>query len=162
MTLTQSKVAEFFDYKDGQLFWKISTGRVSAFSKAGTLGSHGYLQIRLMGKIYLAHRLIYLLINGHIPNQIDHIDGDKTNNKIDNLRLSSQSENRMNSSRSSLNKIGIKGVCWSKSNKSWRVQIKKQRKNVYDGFFNDLELAELVSIEARNKYHGLFARHDSQ
>ena len=160
MILTQSKVAQFFEYKDGQLFWKISRGRVPAFSKAGTLGTHGYLQVTLMGKIYLAHRLIYLLINGQMPDQIDHIDGDKTNNKIDNLRVSDQSENRMNSSRSTLNQIGIKSVCWSKSNKCWRVQVKKHRKNVYDGFFDDLELAQLVAIEARNKHHGLFARHD--
>ena len=161
MTLTQSNLAKFFDYKEGQLFWKFSTGRVAAFSKAGSLGSHGYFQVKLMGKIYLVHRLIYTLINGQIPNNVDHIDGNKTNNKIENLRSCTQSENRMNACRSTSNKIGIKGVCWSKSNKCWRVQVKKQSKKVYDAFFDDLELAEFVAIEARNKHHGFFSKHDA-
>ena len=158
--LTQSIVLENFDHKDGQLFWKKSRGNVKKFTKAGTLGSHGYYQIRFLGKTYLTHRLVYLFVHGQMPSQIDHIDGDKTNNRIENLRSCNQSENRMNAICSSLNKIGIKNVCWSKSNKRWRVQVKKQGKNVYDAHFEDLELAELVAIEARNKYHGLFAKHN--
>lgn len=158
MTLTQSKISEFFDYKDGNLFWKVSRGSISKFSKAGTLGSHGYVQIRLMGKFYLAHRLIYLLINGQIPEQIDHIDGDKTNNKIENLRSSTQSQNRMNSV--GFSKSGVKGVSWDKRLCKWAVQVKVNKKRIYHCLFDDLEFAELVSIEARNKYHGVYARHN--
>ena len=160
MILTQSMLIELFEYKDGQLFWKKATGRCKKFFLAGSIGSHGYRQIRLQNKIYLAHRLIYLLIYGQMPTQIDHIDGNKINNKIENLRPSNQSENRMNSRCSSLNKVGVKGVCWSKPHKKGRVQVKKHGVNVYDNFFDDLEFAELVAIEARVKHHSAFARHN--
>ncbi len=159
MTLTQSILIDNFDYKNGQMFWKKSAGRCKKNSIAGSLGSHGYWQIRFQNKMYLAHRLIYLYVNGQMPKQIDHIDGNKTNNCVENLRQCNQSENRMNAACSSLNKIGIKGVSWSVPHKMWRVQVKKYKKNVYDKFFDDLELAELVAVEARNKHHGFFARH---
>lgn len=160
MILTQSMLIDLFEYKDGQLFWKKATGRCKKFSVAGSVGSHGYRQIRLQNKMYLAHRLVYLLVHGQMPDQIDHIDGNKINNKIENLRPCNQSQNRMNSSCSSLNKIGIKGVCWSKPHKKWRVQVKKANKNVYDNFFDDLEFAEFVATEARAKHHGAFAKNN--
>jgi len=160
--LTQSQLLEVFDYRNGQLLWKRSTGRVSAYSEAGAIGKRGYRHVRFMGKSYLAHRLIYLMIKNELPIQIDHIDGNKLNNRIENLRSSTQSENRMNAVRSTLNKSGVKGVCWSRSNRCWHVQVKKGKKNVYSGFFADLEFAELVSVEARNKHHGTFARHDGK
>jgi hypothetical protein len=159
MILTQTILSNLFDYNNGQLFWKNPTNRCKKNPLAGCLGSHKYWQIRIKNKTYLAHRLIYLLMHGQMPKQIDHIDGNKLNNQIQNLRPSNQSENRMNSRPSSKNKIGIKGVCWSKVHKKWRVQVKKQGINLCDKFFDDLELAQLVAVEARNEHHGKFARH---
>jgi hypothetical protein len=56
--------------------------------------------------------------------------------------------------------VGVKGVNWNKSNKQWRVRVQVNKKRIHIGDFKDLELAELVAIEARNKYHGNFAKHN--
>lgn len=155
--LTQSYLATLFDYKDGNLYWKIKRKTVNAGDLAGRISNKGYVQIGIDRKIYSAHRIIFLMHHGYLPRTIDHINGNKADNRIENLRDVSLSQNQMNR-KFGKNSSGIKGVVWHKSNKNWMAQLVIGGKNTYLGSFDDLELAELVVVEARNKYHGLYAR----
>ena len=159
-TLTQEYLHQLFEYKNGNLYWKENRGNNKICGKkAGSVDKQGYLIIRINKKAYKTHRLMFLYHYGFIPNCIDHIDGNKINNNINNLREATRSQNGCNSKIKKNNTSGVKNVSWSKTNKKWVVQIRKNGKFLYRGFFDDLELAELVAIEARDKYHGKFANH---
>ena len=83
----------------------------------------------------------------------------RNDNSIENLRPAN-SKNQQNAKIRKDNKSGIKGVYWFAELKKWKVDIGVNGKRKYIGVFNDLELAELVAQEARDKYHGKFARHN--
>ena len=110
----------------------------------------------MCGKQWLTHRLVYIMHKGRAPKYIDHIDGDKQNNRIENLRSCTIQNNAHNQKLHSKNTTGVKGV--TQLGKKFRVKLWVNYKQYHLGIFDDLELAELVSIEARNKYHGHFAR----
>jgi hypothetical protein len=151
--MNQALLKELFDYKDGNLFWKKTKKQITNIEPIG------YVRVCLNKKQYKAHRVIFLMHHGYLPECIDHIDGNKLNNKIENLRPATRQQNGQNSVMRKNNKSGAKGVCWSKSANKWRVQINVNKEKKYFGVYEDLELAELVAIEARNKYHNNFARH---
>jgi len=159
--MTQEEALRLFEYKDGMLYWKTRGNGFAPFkigSKVGSVCERGYARTKINGKGYLVHRLIYLMHNGFIPEFIDHIDGNKNNNKIENLRPATRAENYWNvPARKTNNLSKIKNVHWNKSSEKWAVVIKRNKKTHYCGLFKDLELAELVAIEARNHYHGAFA-----
>jgi len=92
--------------------------------KAGTKDSRGYIVIKFQQKKIKAHRLAYLLKHGSMPLAIDHIDGNKENNRIQNLREATASENNKNSSLRKDNNSGIPGVTWDKANSKWRCYIR--------------------------------------
>lgn len=159
--LTKEYLHELFDYHDGHLYWKINKGKIVSGTKAGcthtTSPNYTCWVIRVDGKLYKAHRLIYCYFYNELPKQIDHKDNNPLNNNINNLRKASQSQNCLNSSLSKRNTSGVKGVSWRKSSKKWTVRVTVNNKYMSFGNFDDKELAELVAIEARNKYHGEFA-----
>lgn len=117
-----------------------------------------YRVTKIKGRQYAIHKLIWLWHHGEYPEQIDHINRDGLDNRIENLRLATASQNMMNRKRFKNNSSGVTGVSWHKKSERWFVYINanKKRKNI--GYFDDLELAELVAIEARDLYHGKFAR----
>ena len=90
---------------------------------------------------------------------IDHIDNNRSNNKISNLREATYQTNNENYKTPKTNKSGIKNVSWYKSLNKWVVGISIKKTKQTIGYFDDLELAELVAVEARNKYRGEFANH---
>jgi hypothetical protein len=149
--ITQKECLELFEYKNGNLYRK--NGK-----KVGNLNSNGYLRVGIKYKLYDVHRVIFMLHYGFLPKNVDHIDGNPLNNKMENLRPANYQTNAQNRKCRKDNKIAIKGV--SQNGKKWqvRVQIAKDKRK-YFGSFDDLELAELVAIEARNKYHKEFANH---
>jgi hypothetical protein len=151
-----------FKYKDGKLYNRYAyTSRVKAGEEAGAF-SGGYRIVGVNGKRYKAHRVVWMLHRGYIGEglQIDHIDGDRSNNHIDNLRVCTNAENSRNGKLRVSNTSGIKGVTWSKARSGWQVQIKKDYKNHYFGTYQSLELAELIAQEARDSLHGEYSRHD--
>jgi len=152
--ITQADVCSAFDYKDGDLYWKDSGAKVG-----GCVNRGGYKVMGFRNKNYLIHRIVYLMFYGYLPKFIDHVDNDRVNNKLENLRPASPSQNLWNACLRPTNTSGCKGVSWHKKTKKWQVKLSVDRVLKHFGYFDDLELADLVAIEARTKYHGQFARH---
>ena len=108
--LTQQYLNEIFEYRDGNLYWKKDYGRkCKSGTLAGTINLRGYIQIGYKRKNYMAHKLIFLMHHGYLPEIVDHIDNDRANNKIENLREATLLQNRWNSLKRSDNTSGIKG-----------------------------------------------------
>jgi len=87
--LNKELLEEWFIYKEGRLYWKLSPKYdIPVGSLVGSVREDGYISVGFTGGKYLLHRLIFLLFNGYLPDLIDHIDQDHTNNRIENLRAS--------------------------------------------------------------------------
>jgi len=158
--ITQEYIKQLFSYSDGNLYWKISRSNcIQIGQKVGTTPKHGYSQTYFEGKNYRLHRLVFLYHYGYLPFEIDHINGDKADNRIENLRAATSTQNQQNAKLRKDNISGVKGVNWYKPSKKWQVQLRINTVKTHIGYFNNLELAELVAIEARDKYHKEFARH---
>jgi hypothetical protein len=156
--ITQDYVKQLFEYRDGVLYWKVNKGKVRLGQKAGTLNNN-YYRVQINGKQYRNHRIIFLMHHGFFSVQVDHIDGNTLNNCIENLRSATSFGNNQNKRKSANNTSGHKGVVWHKGKKKWQVQMSVNNKYKCFGSFEDLELADLVAQEARDKYHGAFANH---
>jgi hypothetical protein len=158
--ITKEILNFLFDYKNGELYWKFSLSSKSPKGTiAGTIKHDKYRRIGLNKKPYLAHRLIFMMHHGYLPEIVDHIDGNRLNNRIENLREATQSQNCQNQKIPTNNTSGYKNVRWNARKKKWFVNIRVNKKDIHIGYFADIELADLVAQEARNKYHGKFARH---
>lgn len=158
--ITQELLKKHFKYKNGNLIWlKPSSFRKKVNSVAGTINKKCVV-IGIFGKNYMAHRLIYMYHYGFMPKIVDHIDGNPYNNYIENLRAATNIQNAQNSRKKLTNISGYKNVSWSKDRKKWKVRIMIKNKEINFGAFDDIELANLVAQEARNKYFGSFARHN--
>lgn len=158
--MNQDLLHELFEYRDGELYWKINKGRARIGMLASNKRPDGYARVGIDGKRYFAHRLIFLMQHGYLPEFIDHIDGNPSNNQLDNLRAATHQQNLYNTKLSTRNNSGTKGIHWHKLSKKWRVILSIGGKKQHIGLFEDKELADLVSIEARDKYHKEFARHE--
>lgn len=139
-------------YKEGKLF---RYGR-----ELTATNSSGYKHMTYGNKTVMQHRVIWELHHGPIPEgtQVDHINGDRLDNRIENLRLVTQSQNQSNRKINSSNTSGVKGVWWNAQCNKWQVSIQVRGERKHLGLYEDLELAELVANEAREKYHGEYAR----
>lgn len=155
MTVTQELLKELFEYKDGNLYKKTNPE-----VKVGSPKGDGYLITCIENKMYRLHRLIYLMHYGYLPKILDHIDTDRSNNRIENLRPTTQISNQWNRKVGKANSSGVKNVTWHKTGKKWCVELRLHGKHKSFGLYEDLELAELVAIMAREKYHGTFANHN--
>lgn len=129
-----------------------SSNAVKANSVAGCFDRNGYVNIKVCGVRYLAHRLAWLYVYGKFPNKfIDHIDGDKGNNKIANLREAERCENQWNRGAQKNNKYGLKGVSYRKP---WRAQIRVRKRLVIIGYFDTKEEAYDAYQRAAREFHG--------
>ena len=159
MELTQELVKELFEYKEEGLYWKIKPAtRVQNGDRFGHIGVKGYRKGTIKNKTYTEHRLIFLYHHGYLPKLVDHVNGNKSDNRIENLREASWKQNLRNSKRSKRNTSGHKGVSWIASRKRWQVTIMTDYSNSFKGYFKDFELACLVADEARDLYYKEFAR----
>lgn len=113
----------------------------------------GYKMSKVLGKSYMLHRLAWLYEYGVLPTeQIDHIDHDRTNNRISNLRLVKHSDNAKNQTKRCTNTSGHTGVVWNKANQKWIAQIKVDYKYKYLGSFENKEKAIEMRKQAEIEY----------
>lgn len=162
MEITQQHLAELLQYdpETGVFTWLVSRGNARRGAIAGTKHPAGYVVIVLLGRKYRAHHLAWLATTGSLPDgQLDHKNTNRADNRISNLRISSQRQNTYNSSLRSNNKSGVKGVHWHQSSGLWRAVITVEGKKIYLGKFEELSQAVAVIEHARSEHHREFARH---
>ena len=145
---------EWFRPEGQGLVWARSPNRgIQAGDKAGNLNRKGYMRVSFKGRTIQVHRLVWLLHHGAWPDVlIDHIDGDKTNNSIGNLRLCGHSENRCNSKPAGAS--GVKGVTWHAGCQKWQAYCNGK----YLGLFSELSAAAHAYDSAARVAFGQFAR----
>lgn len=151
--LTAEEVHSLLLYEDGALFWKqLRKGKTG--KRAGSQNDRGYRNVVINGKQQREHRLIWLMHYGSMPKgEIDHIDGNRSNNRIENLRDVTKVENMKNAKRNSRNKSGVMGVAWHKGR--CRAQVTENSHNKLLGSFDNLfdAVAARKSYEASHGYH---------
>jgi hypothetical protein len=124
---------------------------------AGTVKGDGYRRIMIGGELMYEHRLVWLYHHEAWPeNDLDHIDGCKTNNRIWNLREATRSENGFNQGLSKTNTSGFKGVSWNTSANKWKAGITTDGRNVHLGYFETKEDAAFVAEFVRRETRGVF------
>jgi hypothetical protein len=150
-------VQELFDYRDGELYWrKRSNSKVAQGAQAGTVNMSGYRVITINGKKIHAHRLIWLWHGLELPEQIDHINGNPLDNRIENLRAANCVTNAYNSKLKSDNTSGVKGVSWCNTYRKWVVQIHHMKQKI-SARFNKFDEAKAFAQQKRKELHGEFA-----
>ena len=155
---TQQELLSLFYYRDGVLYWKIHGPKRSKTKRAGYLDAFsGYDYVRVNKKLHRVHRLIWCMFYGYEPSEIDHINRNRADNRIENLREVSRSQNNYNHPMRTDNTSGVRGVSWNKIKNKWRVYINVEKQRLELGHFTDFDLACLVAEEARDKYHRISA-----
>lgn len=152
----------YYDKQEGKLYWKHRVGRAEVGSEAGYVDkSTGYRKVMINKKNFFIHRLIFLIENGKIVDYIDHIDNNKLNNKIVNLRECTHRQNMQNRKPRVDNNSGTTGVSWQDSRKKWLARSSDEKGNrVYLGYYLDYEEAKGVVERFKLEHHKEFARID--
>jgi len=146
--MTKDLLHELFEYKNGNLLWKVSKARrIKVGDIAGSVNSNGYMQVQINKKMFRVHRLVWIMHNESIDEElhIDHINRDRLDNCIDNLRLVTPQENSFNSKS--------RGYSWIKAKKKYVAQITIDRVQKTLGAFDNAEDARRAYLDAKEKYH---------
>lgn len=160
MTQEELKQVLIYNPQTGIFNWKIKKNGIKPCKSAGCFCKDGYARIRINQKLYTAHRLAFLYMIGSIPEQVDHIDMDKKNNKWENLRSSNNAKNSANKTKYKNNKSGFKGVHFVKNRKKcWESSIKVNGIKFFIGYFNTAEEAAIAydkkAIELLGEYSNI-------
>jgi hypothetical protein len=164
VSLTQEAVRELFEYReDGNLVRRKAgmgngnyAGRKIGTTPKMTRNSR-YSMTKVHGEHWCVHKLIYLYHHGVVPKHLDHINGDTSDNRIENLREATAAQNMQNRKTFANNKSGHKGVAWSKFHSKWFVYMDVNKVRINHGYFDDLGEAALAASELRKIHHGSFA-----
>lgn len=164
LTAEELKQVLRYDPESGEFFWIVHmTGTATAGSSAGSLNinSNGcrYIRFSIFGERYLGHRLAWLYVYGEWPDgQIDHINGDGTDNRISNLRVVDKFAQNQNRKTPKNNTSGVKGVSWKKARNKWQAQIEAHGVTKYLGMYTTIEAAKKAYDDAAIALHGEFVR----
>jgi hypothetical protein len=153
--ITQSKLHDMFEYRDdGNLIHRYTVqGGKRKGDVAGSPHNAGYRQITINRKKHLIHRLIWCYHYGEVPDQIDHINGERSDNRIENLRECSYSQNHGNKRMNGNNTSGYKGVFLDKRDGFWFVYVAHQ----YIGRSRSIKQAAAMYDKAAKEHFGEFA-----
>jgi len=162
MSLTQQRLKEVLDYdpETGVFIWKASTsGREVVGSVAGAPNWAGYWRIGMDSHRYKAHRLAFLWMEGHFPDaDVDHINGNRSDNRWQNLRPASRTINMQNTKRYLNNKSDFTGIAFEAKTKKWRAEIKANGKQRYLGVYDKFWQA-LATRKIAERKHGFHVNH---
>ena len=150
-SITYDRLKELLEYDPatGKFFWRVARGPRAAGTEAGTVDSEGYVRIKIDRRMYKAHRLAWLYVHGYTPeNDLDHIDRDPSNNRVENLREVSQVCNQRNCGNPKNNKSSVKGVHWTERRGKWRAQIVVNQRNFNLGYYDDFTEAVCARLAA--------------
>lgn len=137
--LTQEEIKKLFRYQDGYLYWRNRSQRININNPISSKVDGRYATVKAKGHHRYAHRIIWILHNGPIPDglDIDHINRIKTDNSIENLRVVTKSQNGHNAGVSLSNTSGVTGVIWRECRETWEVKITVNREVRYLGVSRD-------------------------
>lgn len=165
--ITQSELKKYFYYdpKTGIFSVKKKLKYSNSKRKLGEnintcFDKDGYLLFSFKTRLYRVHRIVFLYMTGKIPKIVDHIDGNKTNNKWKNLRVANISQNCCNLKKHKDNTTGYKGVFFYKDpkmKKPWYSRISKNKKRIFLGCFSSAKEAAIAYDKAAIKLHKQFA-----
>lgn len=159
-TITQTYLHSILNYDpvSGAFTWRVRKAfRTIIGAKAGRVTKLGYCVILIDRRNYMAHRLAWLYVHGNWPNQkLDHIDRDKQNNAISNLREATQAQNCYNRKRAINSTSGFKGVTYRRSSGKWNAQIGCAGKRFNLGLYDTPEAAHQAYCDAAKHFHGDF------
>ena len=149
-----------YDPCTGELSWRVQRGKCRAGTVITCRNGAGYIVARVDNVLLRAHRIAWAVTNGEWPiHEIDHINGDPSDNRIENLRQANRIQNMHNIKMPVTNKSGLKGVSWHSAANKWQAHIRSDGKNYYLGLFDSKDAAHLAYVEASKKLHGVFGRH---
>jgi hypothetical protein len=157
--LNQQKLLELFEYKNGDLYNKKSRQRAKAGELAGSMLKDGYRQVHLSNKSYKVHRIIFMMQYGYLPPQIDHINGNRSDNHIENLRPATNATNQYNRKPQKNNTTGHKNIHWCNRSQKYVVSFRIDGKLSSYGYFKDINKAKNVAMQKRIELHQEFANH---
>lgn len=139
---SQAKLREDFTYDP-------ETGDFIKYDgRWGGVSKRGYIQLTYEGTTYVVHRLIWMWVYGEEPEQIDHINGDRQDNRLENLRNVDPLTNQRNRTKNKNNSSGFNGVCWDKESWQWEARIRIEGRVICIGVYNTPQEA----AEARQKF----------
>lgn len=161
MSITQQRLQSIVDYspETGVLLWRKTKGsRARAGDALGSRDAHGYLTVRIDGESYKVHRLVWIWVTGSEPPEwIDHINGDRLDNRFCNLRLATRSQNQQNRPKNKNNTSGFKGVSYHKGIGRWRATISANGRKAHIGWYDNPEDAGTAYLQASRLMHGEFS-----
>lgn len=172
LSAEQARALLRYEPETGKLFWRerpveaFAASRVAASWNLRCAGketftdfdSSGYLQGQVLGRSYKAHRVAWLLQTGQWPkDQVDHVNGRRDDNRRENLREATHSQNQRNQKRSKNNTSGVTGVYWHKTNRKWQAMACGE----HLGSFDTKEEAIAARVKAHERY-GFSKRHGDQ
>jgi len=159
--ITQDYLHEFFHYdsETGVFSRKKRTSPSTTIGEiVGSDKGNGYVMLCIQSRLYLAHRMAWLYVYGETPcANIDHINGNRADNRICNLRLANQSQNIANSKLSKANTSGCKGVTWRKDTQKWSAGLMLNYKHIALGSFKTKEEAAEAYKKGAMQHFGEYA-----
>lgn len=153
-----------YEPETGLFRWKVDRLSYGGKAKAGVIAGTphlGYINIGVLGRMWAAHRLAWLFMTGDVPPkgmELDHINGDRADNRWANLRCVTKAQNMWNARRPKTNVSGVKGVSWVADRGQWLARITHHGRKIHLGQFDDKERAIAARKEGERRYHGEFAR----
>jgi len=155
---SQEILKSMFDLVDGKLIRKVSAGNSKAGSVVGVIRKDGYSRVWACGVHALVHRLVWKMETGQEPPKyLDHVNGDRSDNRIENLREADHAINMWNQSIRKSNTTGFTGVSMRAANGAWVAAITVNKKRICLGTHVAIENALMAYEDGCRKYHGIYA-----
>lgn len=154
--LTQARLREVaaYDPHTGEFTRLGAVSNVAAGPVRPRPSKNGYLRMRVDGKLYYLHRLAWLYVHGSWPSNLaDHKDGDKTNNRIGNIRDATHAQNLQNIAATGRGASGLRGAYFDKASGKWQAKITRNYKTISLGYFDTPELAHAAYLEGKREHH---------